>query len=118
MRSHAEPRADGGEGAGPDLPRSLSCPSAVNHTTLEIGTLFWILDGTGRSACIDPNTRQGDVELLWSLVGETGMSVSWTDEIKIKFTGGAQLRIPAAIDGAPRGTLRGRDGDKDLVEDF
>ena len=91
---------------------------AFNRTTLEIGALFWVKDATGRSTCIDPVTRIGEVELLWSLVGEIGMSVSWAGEITIEFVGGAQLRIPEALDDAPRGTLRGRDGNRNLAEDF
>jgi hypothetical protein len=89
-----------------------------DSTTLEIGTMFWLKDGMGRSTCIDPVTRQGEMEMLWSLVGETGQSVSWADEIAIEFTGGARLRIPAALDHAPRGTLRARDGEKNVAEDF
>ena len=88
------------------------------RTSLEMRTPLWVKDGIGRSTCIDPSTRIGDVDVLWSLVGETGISSTWSDEIKIAFTGGAQLRIPESLDGTPRGTLRGHDDDRNIAEDF
>jgi hypothetical protein len=90
------------------------------NTALQIGVPFWVSGDSGEAIRIDPVTHQGDVGPLWSLIGERVRSITWADEIEIAFTGGARLRIPAAVDKVPtRGTLMGRGAnDENMVEDF
>lgn len=92
---------------------------------IEVGVPFLVAVAGRSEIFIDPHEKQGEVQILWRLIGQKIVDVIWdeanrsSEQICITLTDGTRVTVPPGA--FPRGTICGKRQRSDgafEIEDF